>query len=212
MVKLTKIYTRSGDDGTTGLGSGARVLKTSVRVEAYGSVDEANAFLGVAIVACEQQAAQGGADDVLGSIVSTLKRCQNDLFDVGADLCTPIEKDEQAGARLRVIAPQTKALERDIDTLNARLGALTSFVLPGGSTGAAALHVARAQARRAERGIVALLQVEADATNPETVRYVNRLSDLLFVMARVANSDGADDVLWEPGQSQGQGKSPGAND
>jgi len=202
MVKLTKIYTRSGDDGTTGLGTGSRVLKTSVRVEAYGSVDEANASLGVAVCACE---GQDGTTGALGRIGTTLRRCQNDLFDVGADLCTPIEEGEAVGARLRVTPEQTKALEAEIDDLNARLGALTSFVLPGGTPAGAALHVARTQARRAERAVVALAQVEADTTNPETVRYVNRLSDLLFVMARVANDDGAADVLWVPGQGQAQG-------
>ena len=200
MVKLTKIYTRSGDDGMTGLGTGARVAKTSVRVAAYGEVDEANASLGVAIVACEQAQSPDG---VMDRIAATLRRCQNDLFDVGADLCTPIEAGEEAGSRLRVTPEQTAALEHEIDELNARLGALTSFVLPGGSPAAAALHVARTIARRAERAIVALAQAEADTTNPEAVRYVNRLSDLLFVMARVANNDGADDVLWAPGKGQG---------
>lgn len=196
MVKLTKIYTRSGDDGMTGLGTGARVAKTSVRVEAYGSVDEANASIGVAIVECER----GGAPGELGEC---LRRLQNDLFDVGADLCTPVEAGEEAGSRLRVTPEQTRALEEEIDRLNAGLGTLTSFVLPGGTPAGAALHVARTQARRAERAIVALAQAEPEATNPETVRFVNRLSDLLFVMARVANDRGASDVLWVPGRSQG---------
>ncbi len=204
MVKLTKIYTRSGDDGMTGLGSGSRVLKTSIRVEAYGSVDEANASLGVAIAACEAPGASGEVE-TSKQLASMLRACQNDLFDVGADLCTPIEAGEEAGSRLRVTKGQTTALERSIDGLNARLGALTSFVLPGGSGAAAALHMARTLTRRAERATVALAQVEADATNPETVRYLNRLSDLLFVMARVANRDGADDVLWAPGKSQSEG-------
>ena len=196
MVKLTKIYTRSGDDGMTGLGTGARVPKTSVRVEAYGSVDEANASIGMAIVECERGGAPGG-------LCETLRRCQNDLFDVGADLCTPVEPGEAPGSRLRVSPDQTRALEDEIDRLNEGLGTLTSFVLPGGSPAGAALHVARTQARRAERAIVALVEADADATNPETVRYVNRLSDLLFVMARVANDRGATDVLWVPGRSQG---------
>ena len=196
MVKLTKIYTRSGDDGMTGLGTGSRVSKSSARVTAYGEVDEANSAIGVAIAACER--GEDG-EGVMSRIAGRLRRCQNDLFDVGADLCTPIEQGEAAGARLRVRVEQTKALEVEIDELNARLGALTSFVLPGGTEAAAALHLARTIARRAERAIVTLASREPDSTNPETVRYVNRLSDLLFVMARVANRDGSGDVLWTPG-------------
>ena len=192
MVKLTRIYTRSGDDGTTGLGDGARVAKTSLRVEAYGVVDEANAAIGVAITSCE--------DDRLRSILTL---CQHDLFDVGADLCVPIKEGEDEAERpaLRAQPEQTARLERTIDEMNDRLSTLTSFVLPGGTPLAAALHLARTIVRRAERSVVALADVEP--INAESVRYLNRLSDLLFVLARVANDDGRSDVLWEPGATRG---------
>lgn len=195
MVKLTKIYTRSGDDGRTMLGSGARVPKEDLRVEAYGTVDEANAFLGLAILACENP---------LPGVASSLRRLQHDLFDVGADLCTPIEPGEEAGTKLRIQEQQTKALEDLIDEHNAGLSTLTSFVLPGGSEASCALHAARTVARRAERLVSALLTDDPDRTNPETMKYLNRLSDLLFVLARVANANGADDVLWQPGKNRGQ--------
>lgn len=198
MVKLTKIYTRTGDDGTTGLGTGARVSKSGARVSAYGEVDEANAALGWAIVECDR-AGDAGA---LPRIASMLRRIQNDLFDVGADLCVPVTSPEEAGTRLRVTAQQTTRLERWIDEHNSALPALTSFVLPGGSPAAAALHGARTVARRAERAVVALCEIEPKATSPEVVRYLNRLSDLLFVLSRVANSDGAGDVLWVPGANR----------
>ncbi len=187
MVKLTKIYTRSGDDGSTGLGDGSRVPKTSVRVEAYGTVDEANAAIGLAVVACDD-----GHEEIAGE----LRRTQNDLFDVGADLCTPIVEGE---SRLRIAPSRTAWLESRIDAWNGRLAPLTSFVLPGGSPAAAALHVARTSVRRAERHAVALLEHEPGTTNPEAIKYLNRLSDYLFVVARVANDDGARDVLWVPG-------------
>lgn len=195
MVKLTKIYTRSGDSGTTGLGNGLRVKKTDLRVEAYGTVDEANASVGVAVVAA--------ADAGDGVIRGVLESVQHDLFDVGADLCTPVEDGEEAGSRLRIQASQTERLERLIDEHNAGLEPLRSFVLPGGSGLAAALHVARTVTRRAERLTVALLGVDGAGVNPETVRYLNRLSDLLFVLSRVANKRGEGDVLWQPGHTRG---------
>lgn len=195
MVRLTKIYTKTGDDGSTGLGDGARVPKTDSRVEAYGTVDEANAAIGVCVVEAERspQVAQAG------EIAALLRTIQNDLFDVGADLCCPISTGEKAGGRLRVLASQTERLERSIDRFNERLRPLDSFVLPGGSPLAAALHVARTVSRRAERRAVTALEEHGAAINPETVRYLNRLSDLLFVLSRVANDDGARDVKWVPG-------------
>lgn len=194
MVKLNKIYTRTGDGGKTKLGDGATVPKTSVRVEAYGTVDEANATLGTAVAA---------AGDDNPALRDLLVRIQNDLFDVGADLCVPRTGEEAEGSALRTTEAQVKALEDVIDHWNERLQPLTSFVLPGGTDLACALHVARTVARRAERGIAHLLEVEPDTTNPQALIYLNRLSDLLFVLARVANHDGADDVLWVPGANRG---------
>lgn len=194
MVKLTKIYTRTGDDGTTGLGTGARIRKDDARVEAYGEVDEANAAVGAAVLACEQ----GG----LAEIAGLLKGIQHDLFDVGADLCVPVAAGEKPGERLRVIASQTERLERAIDRYNEGMPSLTSFVLPGGTGAAVALHLARTVTRRAERRVVTLLGAAAVEVNPETVRYLNRLSDLLFVLGRVANGKGAGDVLWVPGANR----------
>ena len=194
MVKLTKIYTRTGDDGTTGLGTGARVRKDAARVEAYGDVDEANAAIGVAVHACES----AGQAEIAG----LLRSIQNDLFDVGADLCVPAATDEKAGSRLRTQAAQTRRLEGAIDRFNEGMPTLSSFVLPGGSPAAAALHVARTVVRRAERRAVTLAGSEAATTNTETVRYLNRLSDLLFVLARAANGRGAGDVLWVPGANR----------
>ncbi len=184
MVRLTRIYTRGGDKGKTSLGSGKRVPKHDPRVAAYGTVDEANAAIGLARLCCE-----GELDAMLG-------RIQNDLFDLGADLCTP-QAPEPKHAPLRVSAGQVARLEAEIDRINADLAPLTSFVLPGGSPAAAQLHMARTIARRAEREITALA-ARADL-NPEAVRYVNRLSDLLFVLARHVNDGGARDVLWKPG-------------
>jgi cob(I)alamin adenosyltransferase len=198
MVKLTKIYTKTGDDGSTGLGTGARTRKDSARVEAYGDVDEANAAVGAAVLACE-----GGG---LTEVVALLRGIQNDLFDVGADLCVPRASDEKPGGRLRVQAAQTQRLERAIDRYNDPMPSLTSFVLPGGSAAAAALHVARAVVRRAERRVVTLMTAEPSTTNSETVRYLNRLSDLLFVLSRVANGSGAGDVLWVPGANRQEGE------
>jgi cob(I)alamin adenosyltransferase len=186
MVYLSRIYTKSGDAGETGLGDGTRVLKCSTRVTAYGEVDELNALLGLASGLSE-------ADQAL------VRSIQNDLFDVGADLCVPPTNGESTTA-LRVTAGQAERLEQQIDRLNERLQPLNSFVLPGGTVAAAWLHVARAVCRRAERSVVALMQTER--VNPNVVVYLNRLSDLLFVMARVANDDGKRDVLWEPGKSR----------
>ena len=188
MVKLTKIYTRTGDDGSTGLGSGQRVAKTHPRVKAYGTVDEANAALGMAI-----------ALDPAHPIATLLTGVQNDLFDVGADLCVPPTQGEAPGSALRVTAAQVQRLEKAIDQHNAKMSPLNSFILPGGSPMAAHLHLARTIVRRAERDTVALLEMEPDGVSPEAVRYLNRLSDLLFVLARVANDNGAGDVLWKPG-------------
>ncbi len=191
MVKLTRIYTRGGDKGETSLGDGARVAKHDPRVAAYGTVDEANATVGLA-----RLHAAGALDDVLA-------RVQNDLFDLGADLCRPegaAEGDDEARAPLRVSEAQVLRLEAEIDAVNARLEPLESFLLPGGTPAAAALHLARTVARRAEREITAL--ADAETVNPQAVRYINRLSDLLFVLARHANDDGAKDVLWEPGANR----------
>ncbi|MAY73463.1 MAG: ATP:cob(I)alamin adenosyltransferase [Phycisphaerae bacterium] len=194
MVRLTKIYTRGGDDGTTSLGDGARVSKTSPRVECYGTVDEANAAIGVAAAHCD------GTDERSVDIARMLVAVQNDLFDVGADLCVPAEAAETPESRLRVSAAQTERLEREMDRMNESLEPLTSFVLPGGTVLAAALHHARTVSRRGERLAVALLSAEPEATNPEVVKYLNRLSDLLFVMARYANAAAGGDVLWTPGK------------
>ena len=187
MVKLTRIYTRGGDKGQTSLGDGARVAKHDPRVAAYGTVDEANAAVGLA-----RTHTDGELDAILG-------RVQNDLFDLGADLCRPEGQDADRPP-LRITAGQVERLEAEIDQINAGLAELTSFVLPAGTPAAAALHLARTIARRAEREITAL--AEAETINPEAVRYINRLSDLLFVLARQANGGGAQDVLWEPGANR----------
>ena len=181
MVKLTKIYTRTGDSGTTGLVDGSRRSKAEPRMVAIGEVDEANSAIGVALLAIE------------GALAAQLTRIQNDLFDLGADLATPGEVE---GA-LRIISEQVARLEAEIDAMNAALSPLTSFILPGGSTGSAHLHLARAITRRAERAAVAL--TEQEAINPPALAYLNRLSDWLFVAARMVNQSGASDVLWVPG-------------
>jgi len=193
MVKLNKIYTRTGDDGTTGLGSGERRLKSDFRVEAYGTVDEANACIGLARL--HTAAAHPELDAMLG-------RIQNDLFDLGADLCVPDAGEKLDYEPLRIIPAQTARIEADIDTLNAGLKPLKSFILPGGSPAAAALHLARTVARRAEREMVALAQLPGEHVNPEAVRYINRVSDFLFVAGRVVNDNGNADVLWVPGQNR----------
>ncbi|CAG0949408.1 cob(I)alamin adenosyltransferase [Phycisphaerales bacterium] len=198
MVKLTKIYTRTGDDGSTGLATGARVRKDDPRVECYGTVDEANAALGVAVVAAD--AAAGNTD--AARIAAILRAIQHDLFDLGADLATPLAKDEPSRTRLRIIQTQTTRLEKTIDEFNENLAPLTSFVLPGGTALAAGLHVARTVVRRAERDAVGLAALDPSGVNPEAIKYLNRLSDLLFVLSRVANDFGGNDVLWRPGANR----------
>ncbi len=185
MVKLNKIYTRTGDAGSAGLVDGSRISKASARMAAIGEVDEANAAIGSAIAALGQ-----------GAVSERLLTIQNDLFDLGADVATPGEVD---GA-LRIAAVQVERLEQELDEMNAQLQPLTSFILPSGSAGGAALHVARAIVRRAERSAVALHQVEA--LNPQLLAYLNRLSDHLFVAARLVASSEGGDVLWTPGASR----------
>ncbi len=190
MVKLTRIYTRGGDQGETSLSDGTRVKKSALRIEAIGTVDEANAVIGLARLQTESHA-QAGPDNMLA-------RIQNDLFDLGADLSTP----EGGGAKgpLRILASQVERLEHEIDAMNADLQPLDSFILPGGTELAAALHLARTVVRRAERLAVAL--AETETVNPEAIKYLNRLSDHLFVLARVANDNGLSDVLWRPGANR----------
>jgi cob(I)alamin adenosyltransferase len=195
MVKLTRIYTRGGDTGDTSLGRGERVPKHDPRVEAYGTVDEANSVIGLARAAIERTVKN---DALRANVDDMLKRIQNDLFDLGADLCTLEAKaGEQA---LRVVPSQTERLEREIDAMNGELSPLTSFVLPGGSEAAAWLHLARTVARRAERGMTALAAQQT--VSPEAIKYINRLSDHLFVLARKLNDNGGADVLWVPGGSR----------
>ncbi|MBL8584156.1 MAG: cob(I)yrinic acid a,c-diamide adenosyltransferase [Rhizobiaceae bacterium] len=193
MVRLNKIYTRTGDDGTTGLGNGERRSKSDLRVEAYGTVDEANSCIGLARL---HTAAQHPELDAM------LARIQNDLFDLGADLATPDDGRELGYEPLRIIAQQVDRLEAEIDALNMRLSPLRSFVLPGGSPASAALHLARTVARRAEREMIRLAEIPGEVVNPAAVRYVNRVSDFLFVAARVVNDNGAADVLWVPGKNR----------
>jgi cob(I)alamin adenosyltransferase len=191
MVKLNKIYTRTGDDGSTGLANGERRAKHDPRVEAYGDIDETNSAIGLARL----------STSALPGLDSMLARIQNDLFDLGADLATP-ESDKPLGYEpLRIVAAQVTRLEEEIDALNARLAPLRSFVLPGGSPAAAALHLARAISRRAERRMVALAAAGESISAP-ALQFVNRLSDFLFVAARIANDDGAADVLWRPGANR----------
>jgi cob(I)alamin adenosyltransferase len=185
-VHLTRIYTKTGDDGTTALGDMSRVPKTDPRVGAYADCDETNAALGVAL-------ALGGLPEPVAAVLRTI---QNDLFDVGADLCTPVVPDPKYPP-LRVEAGYVERLERWCDEFNADLPKLDSFILPGGTPGAALLHQARTLARRAERSAWALVEADPDRTNRTALLYLNRLSDLLFILARVANPDG--DVLWRPG-------------
>lgn len=195
MVKLNKIYTRTGDDGTTGLVDGSRTAKHSARIHAIGAVDEANSALGLAIAAVDGEA----------RVSAALLRVQNDLFDLGADLATPkgaldAQDFEPGEMVLRIVEGQVAWLEDRIDAFNADLEPLESFVLPGGSEAAARLHVARASARAAERAVTAL--GEAEPVNPHAASYINRLSDLLFVMARWTNAQGRDDVKWVPGANR----------
>ena len=196
MVKLNKIYTRTGDQGTTGLVDGSRLPKHAARMEAIGAVDEANCAIGVAVVA------------LVGSAhAAPLTRIQNDLFDLGADIATPLgsmggEDFTPGEMTLRIVPSQAVWIEAQIDALNEHLAPLTSFILPGGSEAAARVHVARAAVRRAERAMTAL--GEREPVNPAALAYVNRLSDYLFVLARVLNAAGAGDVLWVPGASREQ--------
>jgi cob(I)alamin adenosyltransferase len=193
VVYLSRIYTKSGDQGETALGDGTRVPKDHPRVAAYGGVDELNAVLGM--LRAEKS---GGAD--VGSQEELLQAIQNDLFDVGADLCVPQQAEEPPGQRLRVQPEQVARLEGAIDRLNAGLTPLNSFVLPGGRSTAAWCHLARTVCRRAERDVVTLARTEP--LNPQVIIYLNRLSDLLFVLARVSNDHGREDLLWVPGASQ----------
>jgi cob(I)alamin adenosyltransferase len=199
MVRLNVIYTRTGDKGETGLGDGSRRPKSDPRVKAMGDVDEANCAIGLALLAVRDSS---DAADL--AIEPVLTRVQNDLFDLGADLCVPKQSHEAPGAVLRVAESQVKALEAAIDALNARLHPLRSFVLPGGTAAAAALHQARAVCRRAERAMVTLAEIEGEQVGEPALAYVNRLSDYLFVAARAANDFGRSDVLWAPGANQGE--------
>jgi len=215
MVQLTRIYTRSGDKGKTALGTGKRVPKHAARVAAYGTIDEANAVIGMIQIELGKTA-QALREDVnahledsgtqrkaqadlvaVEFVAEVLTRVQNDLFDLGADLCTPEIRNPEHPP-LRIAASQVERLEKEVDQINAELNPLKSFVLPGGTPAAALLHLARTVVRRAEREITAL--GEQEKINPEALRYVNRLSDLLFVMARYVNDRGANDVLWKPGE------------
>jgi len=187
LVKLNRIYTRTGDDGTTGLVDGSRVSKADARMQAIGDVDEANSALGIAAVALADHA-----------IAAELGRIQNDLFDLGADLATPGSDFTPSEMVLRIVPAQVERLERAIDAMNDTLSPLRSFILPGGSAGAAALHLARAITRRAERSAVAIVE----PVNPAALAYINRLSDFLFVASRHVNQNGAGDVLWQPGATR----------
>jgi cob(I)alamin adenosyltransferase len=189
MVTLNRIYTRTGDAGATRLATGAQVSKADLRVEAYGAVDETNACIGLA------------RTHTSGELDAILARIQNELFDLGADLSTPAKPDEVEGSVLRILESQVARLEGEIDALNAELPPLTSFVLPGGTPGAAALHLARTVCRRAEREAVRLIEAGEGVSGP-ALRYLNRLSDLLFVAARYANDKGAVEVFWKSGATR----------
>jgi cob(I)alamin adenosyltransferase len=192
MVVLTKIYTKTGDDGTTALGSGERVPKTNIRIAAYGTVDEANAAIGMArLLLPEDQAA----------VSAMLARIQNDLFDLGADLCVPPRSEPLPYTPLRLKDVQVERLEREIDAMNGEMAPLTSFVLPGGSPAGAALHLARTICRRAERCIAELKLAESGQVSDTLCRYINRLSDHLFVASRYVNGKGKNDLLWRPGEN-----------
>jgi len=188
VVKLNKIYTRTGDDGTTGLVDGSRLPKDHPRMAAIGDVDELNCALGVVAL------------HITGDALAHLRMIQNDLFDLGADLATPGEEFTPEGWVLRIVPKQVARLEEELDAMNANLLPLNSFILPGGSAAGAALHVARSTCRRAER--TAVNAAHAVSLNPEALKYLNRLSDYLFVMGRAVNNNGADDVLWVPGASR----------
>jgi len=192
MVRLNKIYTRTGDAGTTGLGTGERVRKDALRISAYGTVDETNATIGVVRL---HLGGHPGLDAKLG-------RIQNDLFDLGADLCVPDRGEKPEFEPLRVSDDQVARLEAEIDEMNAELKPLKSFVLPGGSPASATLHVARTVSRRAEREMVALAAMDNEPVSAAALKYINRLSDYLFVAGRYVNDRGKSDVLWVPGQNR----------
>ena len=193
MVKINKVYTRTGDDGTTGLGAGPRRLKHDLRIDAFGTVDEANACIGMARL----HTATSHPD-----IDAMLSRVQNDLFDLGADLATPDTGEKLSYEPLRIVASQVARLEADIDALNKPIAPLRSFILPGGSPAAAALHLARTVSRRAERLMVELSQTDGELVGSEALKYINRVSDFLFVAGRAVNDNGTSDVLWVPGQNR----------
>lgn len=188
LVKLTKIYTRTGDDGSTGLVDGSRAAKDAPRMAAIGDVDELNSCLGMAALHAE------------GAMLARIRMLQNDLFDLGADLATPGDDFTPSEMVLRIVSMQVARLEAEIDAMNSEMASLTSFILPGGTALAAALHIARSVARRAERSLVAARRDAA--LNPEALRYINRLSDWLFVAARYANGRGSEDILWVPGANR----------
>ena len=194
MVVLNRIYTRTGDDGTTALGNGERVAKTARRVEAYGTVDETNAAIGLA------RSLLTATETVM---IERLARIQNDLFDLGADLCVPERGDAKGRPALRITQAQVDRLETEIDDMNSELSPLRSFVLPGGCPAAAQLHVARTVSRRAEREMIRLASEAGEHIGESALKYVNRLSDFLFVASRYVNDKGADDVLWVPGKHGG---------
>jgi cob(I)alamin adenosyltransferase len=196
MVYLSRIYTKTGDQGETGLGDGSRVAKDDPRVAAYGEVDELNAVLGLLL-------SDAGTRGAPAEHAELLRGIQNDLFDVGADLCRPQAADEKPAEHLRVQPAQVVRLEATIDRLNEGLEPLRSFILPGGSSAAAWCHLARTVCRRAERAVVTLMRTQT--VNQQALIYLNRLSDLLFVLARVLNRNGQEDVLWVPGKSQTAG-------
>ena len=193
MVRINKVYTRTGDDGTTGLGSGERRPKYDLRIAAFGTVDEANACIGMARL--HTATTHPEIDAMLG-------RVQNDLFDLGADLATPDTGEDLGYEPLRIVASQVTRLENDIDALNEPIKPLRSFILPGGSPAAAALHLARTVTRRAERMMVELSQKQGETVSREAVQYMNRVSDFLFVAGRAVNDNGESDVLWVPGQNR----------
>jgi len=192
MVVLTKIYTKTGDDGTTALGTGERVPKTNARIAAYGTVDETNAAIGMARLLLPP------GDE---TVPAMLARIQNDLFDLGADLCVPDRGEPLPYTPLRLNNAQVERLEREIDAMNSEMAPLASFVLPGGSQAGAALHVARTVCRRAERAIAELRLIEGEPVCADVCRYINRLSDHLFVASRYVNGKGKNDLLWRPGQN-----------
>ena len=196
MVKLNKIYTRTGDDGSTGLADGSRVLKHSLRPQAYGTVDELNASLGLVFLCLDNKK----DENVFNDIKVLIRGIQNDLFDLGADLSTPISKAKQSYKPLRITENQIKKIEEKIDKYNDELKPLNSFILPGGSEAASLIHLSRTIARRAERDVSLLSSEEEINTN--ALVYLNRLSDLLFVLSRVLNENGLNDVLWVPGLNQ----------